>query len=159
MTCGGASRAILGANLRTQLQSRTEVHSFSFALIYPQPCATIHPPVATNHFERSVTGGAAHGARAFLLAQNKIWQNHFFKILFSSAEKIEKQAFFWFYGISVDFFVKSCFFLYKQLVISPVAWYIIRTCTMLVRDHMADPLGLSDRRKLIPGVRIERSGI
>ena len=46
--------------------------SFSFALIYPQPCATIHPPVATNHFERSVTGGAAHGARAFCFSQNKI---------------------------------------------------------------------------------------
>ena len=70
--CGGASRAILRANLRTHPRSSTVVHSLGFALIYPQPCSTIHPPVATNHFERSVTGGAAHGARAFCFSQNKI---------------------------------------------------------------------------------------
>ena len=45
-TSGGASRAILGANLRTPTQSWTVVHSFVIALIYPQPCSTIHPPVA-----------------------------------------------------------------------------------------------------------------
>ena len=46
--------------------------SLGFALIYPQPCSAIHPPVATNHFERSSTGGAAHSARAFCFSQNKI---------------------------------------------------------------------------------------
>ena len=44
-TCGGASRAILRANRRTSSQSWTVVHSFVAALIYPQPCSTIHPPV------------------------------------------------------------------------------------------------------------------
>ena len=64
MTCGGASWAILRANRRIQLQSRTVVHSFSFTLIYPQPCSTIHPPVAIDHFERRVTCCAALSARA-----------------------------------------------------------------------------------------------
>ncbi|MBQ9087175.1 MAG: hypothetical protein IJY46_00180 [Lentisphaeria bacterium] len=44
-TCGGASRAILRANLRTHPRSSTVVHSLGFALIYPQPCTTMHPPV------------------------------------------------------------------------------------------------------------------
>jgi len=34
----------------------------------PPTLPTIHPPVATNHFERSVTGGAAQSARAFCFA-------------------------------------------------------------------------------------------
>ena len=41
----------------------------------------------TDHFERSVTGGAAHCARAFCFSQNQILQNHFFQLQFSSAEK------------------------------------------------------------------------
>ena len=71
MTCGGASRAILGANLRTQLQSRTEVHSFSFALIYPQPCATIHPPVEYKRFWISALWWRGAWRTRVLLAQNK----------------------------------------------------------------------------------------
>ena len=49
-TCGGASRAILRANLRTHPRSSTVVHSLGFALIYPQPCTTIHPPIANKPF-------------------------------------------------------------------------------------------------------------
>ena len=49
-TYGGASRAILRANQRTYPRSSTVVHSLGFALIYPQPCSTIHPPVANKPF-------------------------------------------------------------------------------------------------------------
>ncbi|MBQ9088411.1 MAG: hypothetical protein IJY46_06500, partial [Lentisphaeria bacterium] len=67
--------------------------SFSFALIYPQPCATIHPPVATDHFERSSTGGAAHGARAFCSRKTKSDKITFSNSNFLPLKKIEKQAF------------------------------------------------------------------
>ena len=35
------------------------VHSFVVALIYPQPCTTMHPPVVTGNFEFLPIGGAA----------------------------------------------------------------------------------------------------
>ena len=38
------------ANRRTHLQSRTQVHSFRFALIYLRPCLTLHPPTVNRQF-------------------------------------------------------------------------------------------------------------
>ena len=92
-TCGGASRAILRANRRTPTQSWTVVHSFVVALIYPQPCRTMHPPVATNRFERSVTGGAAHSARAFCLRKTKSDKITFSESNFLPLKKFRKQVF------------------------------------------------------------------
>ena len=53
----------------------------------------MHPPVATDHFERSVTGGAAHGARAFCLSKTKLDKNYFFKNQFSPAQTWRKYLF------------------------------------------------------------------
>ena len=50
-------------------------------------CSTMHPPVATDHFERSSTGGAAHGARAFCLRKTKSDKINEFSILWDSCEK------------------------------------------------------------------------
>ncbi|MBQ9089310.1 MAG: hypothetical protein IJY46_11100, partial [Lentisphaeria bacterium] len=60
-------------------------------MIYPQPCTTIHPPIATNHFERSVTGGAAHSARAFCLRKTKSDKITFSKSYFLPLKKLKKQ--------------------------------------------------------------------
>ena len=102
ITCGGASRAILRANLRIQLQSRTEVHSFSFALIYPQPCRTIHPPVASKPFWTQLHWWRGACACAFCSRKTKSD-----KILFSSAEKIWKTSVSWFYEITMKKTVKN----------------------------------------------------
>ncbi|MBQ9088523.1 MAG: hypothetical protein IJY46_07060 [Lentisphaeria bacterium] len=88
--CGGASRAILRANRRIQLRSITVVNSLCFTLIYPQPCRTMHPPTATDHFERISTGDTVQGTRVFCFSQNKILQNHFFKNRSIQAEKSDK---------------------------------------------------------------------
>ena len=53
-TCGGVSRAILAASLRTPAKSSTVVHSFAVALTYHQSCLTIHPPVAFKAIARSL---------------------------------------------------------------------------------------------------------
>ncbi|MBQ9088589.1 MAG: hypothetical protein IJY46_07400, partial [Lentisphaeria bacterium] len=66
---------------------------FSFTLIYPQPCSAIHPPVATDHFEHIPNWWRGASRTRVLLEQNKILQNHFFQLQFSSAEKFKKQAF------------------------------------------------------------------
>ena len=57
-------------------------------------CTTIHPPVATDHFERIATGGAAHGARAFCLRKTKSDKIAFSKSYFLPLKKIEKTNFF-----------------------------------------------------------------
>ena len=50
-------------------------------------------PVATDHFERSVTGCAAHGARAFCSRKTKSDKITFSNSNFLPLKKIEKQAF------------------------------------------------------------------
>ena len=59
--------------------------------------------VATNHFERSSTGSAAHGARAFCLRKTKFDKITFSRSYFLPLQKLKKQTFFLFYGISVRF--------------------------------------------------------
>ena len=51
-------------------------------------------PVATKHFERIFTGGAAHGARAFCVRKTKSDKITFSRFNFLPLKKIEKTNFF-----------------------------------------------------------------
>ena len=77
------------ANLRTHLQSRTQVHSFRFALIYLRPCITLHPPTVNRQF------------RAQLFQAGKSDKITFSKIKFFTLKNRENTCFLINYGISV----------------------------------------------------------
>ena len=66
----------------------------------------LHDPSAGrvhSSFERSSTGSAAHGARAFCLRKTKFDKITFSRSYFLPLQKLKKQTFFLFYGISVRF--------------------------------------------------------
>ena len=79
------------ANLRTHLQSRTQVHSFRFALIYLRPCITLHPPTGNRQF------------RAQLFQAGKSDKITFSKIKFFTLKNRGNSCFLINYGISVNF--------------------------------------------------------
>ena len=79
------------ANLRTHLQSRTQVHSFRFALIYLRPCITLHPPTVNRQF------------RAQLFQAGKSDKITFSKIKFFTLKNRGNTCFLINYGIFANF--------------------------------------------------------
>ena len=105
------------ANLRTHLQSRTQVHSFRFALIYLRPCITLHPPTVNRQFQ------------AQLFQAGKFDKITFSKIKFFTLKNRGNSCFLINYGMSVYFKIKllqkNAFF--SCIMIKECLYYILNT--------------------------------
>ena len=120
-TDGGISRAI---SRLAALAARVEYRSTLPSLLAckTRHCHTIHPPVFAQSsaptsrlyhpvLNTALKGGAAWRHARFACAK-QIWQNHFFKIQFSSAEKLEKtDVFLFLWDICVKSYQKVIFWL------------------------------------------------